>query len=153
MRSFNEFKTNPNEIKIRHGIKIFNKQLASPEGHDITIDGVPCRGIIYNHINDLGDKEYRGLNVPLGTKIQNGSYVVYDGDYYINTNMKADNHYAYLGCKITMCNQKLKWLGLPEEWKDGYPCYMSNDSYGSGLLPIFVKSIENPLNCWKFLKM
>lgn len=132
MRDFKEFKTsNVNDIKIRHGIKIFNKQLQSPEAHDIEIDGVKCRGIIYNHINDLGDNEYRGLNVPIGTNIKNGSYVLYDNEYYINTNKKADNHYAYLGCKITLCNQKLKWKGLPKQWEDGYPCYMSNDSYGS----------------------
>lgn len=131
IRNFNEFKNKPNDIKIRHGIKIFNKQLQSSEAHDITIDGVACKGIIYNHINDLSDNEYRGLNVPLGTKIQNGSYVVYDDEYYINTNKKVDNHYAYLGCKITLCNQRLKWKGLPKEWEEGYPCYMSNDSYGS----------------------
>ena len=131
MRDFSEFKINPNETKIRHGIKIFNKQLASPEGHDIEIDGVPCRGIIYNHINDLGDKEFRALNVPIGTKISNGSYVLYDGDYYLNTNAKVDNHYAYIGCKITMCNQKIKWSGLPKEFEEGFPCSMSNDSYGS----------------------
>ena len=101
------------------------------EGHDITIDGVPCRGIIYNHLNDLSDNEFRGLNVPLGTDIKNGSYVVYDNEYYLNTNLKADNHYAYLGCKITLCNQRLKWRGLPEEWVEGYPCHISNDSYGS----------------------
>lgn len=132
MRDFKEFKTsNVNDIKIRHGIKIFNKQLQSPEAHDIEIDGVKCRGIIYNHINDLSDNEYRGLNVPIGTNIKNGSYVLYDNEYYINTNKKADNHYAYLGCKITLCNQRLKWKGLPKKWEDGYPCYMSNDSYGS----------------------
>lgn len=131
MRDFKEFRTNPNDIKIRHGIKIFNKQLNSLEGHDIEIDGVPCRGIIYNHINDLSDNEYRGLNVPLGTEIKNGSYVLYDNEYYINTNKKVDNHYAYIGCKITLCNQMLKWRGLPEEFKDGFPCSMSNDSYGS----------------------
>jgi hypothetical protein len=131
MRNFDEFKTNANSIKIRHGIKIFNKQLQSPEGHDITIDGVACRGIIYNHLNDLSDNEFRGLNVPLGTEIKNGSYVVYNNEYYLNTNMKADNHYFYLGCKITLCNQRLKWKGLPDEWIEGYPCVISNDSYGS----------------------
>ncbi len=131
MRTFGEFKTNPNEIKIRHGIKIFMKQLNSPEGQDIEIDGVPCRGIIYNHLNDLSDKEFRGLNVPLGTDIKNGSYVLYNNAYYLNTNTLADNHYSYLGCKITYCNQRLKWKGLPKEWEDGFPCSMSNDSYGS----------------------
>lgn len=130
MRDFSEFNSNLNEINKRSGMKIFEKQLKSLEGTNITIDEVPYKGIILNHLNDMSDsKEERGLNISLDTIINQGSYVFYNNDYYLTVS-DVDNHFYYKTVTLKRCNQILKWKdtnGIIHE----YPCIISNDSYGS----------------------
>lgn len=131
MRSFEEYRVNTNDTIVRSARKIFEKQLKSPEGRDIEIDGVPVRGILYNKTNPYSDKEYRTLSVSLDTKIKRGSYVLFNDEYYLNTNDVDIYADAYLSCKITKCVRVLKIRGLGERLEQGFPCIMSNDSYGS----------------------
>ena len=84
MKDFSMFNTDINAINLRSGIKIFEKQLKGLEGHDIEINDIPTRGIIYNHLNDMSEKlEDRALNVRLDTDIKTGYYVKNEGDYYL----------------------------------------------------------------------
>lgn len=130
MRDFNEFKSNLNDINLKSGIKIFNKQLQSLEGSDIQIDGVDTRGIILNHMNDMSDsKEDRGLNIPLTTIIKKGSYIKYNEEDYMSIS-DIDKHYYYKTATIRKCNQLLSHF----TFKTLMPCLVSNDSYGSKLL-------------------
>ena len=128
MKDFSMFNTDINAINLRSGIKIFEKQLKGLEGHDIEINDIPTRGIIYNHLNDMSEKlEDRALNVRLDTDIKTGYYVKNEGDYYL-VMTGIDNHYYYKNCKIRRCNQKLTWKGLIVS---PIPCYITNSSYGS----------------------
>ena len=128
MKDFSMFNTDINAINLRSGIKIFEKQLKGLEGHDIEINDIPTRGIIYNHLNDMSEKlEDRALNVRLDTDIKTGYYVKNEDDYYL-VMTGIDNHYYYKNCKIRRCNQKLIWKGLKTTF---IPCYITNSSYGS----------------------
>ena len=128
MKDFSMFNTDINGINLRSGIKIFEKQLKGLEGHDIEINNIPTRGIIYNHLNDMSENlEDRALNVKLDTDIKTGHYVKNEGEYYL-VMTGIDNHYYYKNCKIRRCNQKLNWKGLIIS---SIPCYITNSSYGS----------------------
>jgi hypothetical protein len=128
MKDFSMFNTDINAINLRSGIKIFEKQLKGLEGHDIEINDIPTRGVIYNHLNDMSEKlEDRALNVRLDTDIKTGYYVKNEDDYYL-VMTGIDNHYYYKNCKIRRCNQKLIWKGLKAAF---IPCYITNSSYGS----------------------
>lgn len=131
MDSFEEFRVDTNSVIVRSARKIFAKQLKSPEGRDIEVDGIATRGIIYNKTNPYSDTEYRTLSVSLDTKIKRGSYIFYNGDYYLNTNDIDIYGDAYQSCKITKCARILKIRGINDELEKGFPCIMSNDSYGS----------------------
>ena len=128
MKDFSMFNTDINAINLRSGIKIFEKQLKGLEGHDIEINDILTRGIIYNHLNDMSENlEDRALNVRLDTDIKTGHYVKNEGDYYL-VMTGIDNHYYYKNCKIRRCNQSLVWKGLKTTF---IPCYITNSSYGS----------------------
>lgn len=132
MRTFDEYKRNHNDVKMRSGEKIFYKQLQGIEGRDIIVDGVECKGLVHNNINPMTEnKEYRGLHTPKNVEIKHGSYVIHESEHYMVVT-DIDNHYVYNSCKIRKCNQTLKWK------KDGiiheYPCIVSNDSYGVKVL-------------------
>ena len=86
MRSFEEYRVDTNEIIIRSAAKIFEKQLKSPEGRDLEIDGVPVRGIIYNKTNPYSDTEYRTMSVRKDVEVRRGSYILFNNEYYLNTN-------------------------------------------------------------------
>ena len=131
MRSFEEYRVNTNEIIIRSAAKIFEKQLKSPEGRDLEIDGVPVRGIIYNKTNPYSDTEYRTMSVRKDVEVRRGSYILFNNEYYLNTNDIDIYAETYKSFKITKCTRILKIRGLGEELEKGFPCIMSNDSYGS----------------------
>ena len=127
MKDFSGFNLDLNEVNRRSGIKVFEKQLKSLEGHDIEINEVSTRGIIYNHLNDMSENlEDRALNVRIDTLIKKGDYVRNENeDYLVITDI--DNHYYYKNCKIRKCNQQLTWKGINKI----IPCYITNSSYGS----------------------
>lgn len=131
MKNYSNFNTRGINDRLKSaGKRIYSKQLDRVEGEDIEINGTLVRGIVYNDLNVYGDKEYRTITLPLEVEVKNGDYIKYRSEYYINTN-DIDYHYVYQSFKATKCNQLLKWKGLPPEWTDGFPCHMSNDSYGS----------------------
>lgn len=128
MKDYSMFDTDVSAINLRSGIKIFEKQLKGLEGHDIEINDVSTRGIIYNHLNDMSENlEDRALNVRLETDIKTGYYVKNEGEYYLVIT-GIDNHYYYKNCKIRRCNQSLNYKGLKTT---SIPCYITNSSYGS----------------------
>ena len=128
MKDFSMFNTDINGVNLRSGIKIFEKQLKGLEGHDIEINDIPTRGIIYNHLNDMSENlEDRALNVKLDTDIESGYYVKFEDKYYLIIT-GIDSHYYYKNCKIRKCNQSLNYKGLNSNL---IPCYISNSSYGS----------------------
>lgn len=131
MRDFSAFHTRDlNSKLISSGKRTYERQLKRVEATEILINGVEVRGIVYNDINVYTDNEYRTVTVPLEVEFKNGDYVKYMEEDYLNTN-DVDYHYVYKSAKVTKCNQKIKWPGLPDEWVEGFPCIMSNDSYGS----------------------
>lgn len=131
MQDFSMFNKDYNQMKIRSGTKIFQKQVQGIEGADLIIDDISVRGVVHNNINPTSEKEYRKLLVQNDVKILRGSYVTYDSEQYLVTT-DIDNHYVYKSCKMQKCNEKLKWLqdGIIHE----VPCIMANDSYGVKVL-------------------
>lgn len=131
MKDFSFLRCTTN-CKINNSAKfLYEQQLNGIEGCDVKIDGVPSRAIVYNSINEYSDTEYRVLSVPFDTVIRRGSYVEYDDEFYLNTNAPDKHGTIYKSCKITRCNQIMKWADLPKEVENGFPVIMSNDSYGS----------------------
>ena len=128
MRDFKEYKKDFNNTKIRHGEKIFKKQLSSLEGVDITIDGIEVKCLVINDENIYNEKkEFRTVCMDKNVKCNHGSYIVYQDEYYIVVT-DIDDHYYYKSCKMRKCNNTLKWVqgGAVRE----YPCVLANDSYG-----------------------
>lgn len=131
MRDFSEYNKDINSKFISDGERIFQKQLNSVEGVNIFVNGKAERGIIYNHLNDMSEREYRALNFSLDTDIKTGDYVGYNGENWIVIT-DIDNHYVYKNCKIQKCNQMLRksdWI-IGENYIS-IPCNISNDSHGS----------------------
>lgn len=128
MRDFKEYKKDFNKTNVRHGEKIFRKQLKALEGENVVIDGNPCRCLVINDENIYNEKkEFRTLCMDKDEKCEHGSYVFYDNEYYLVVT-DIDNHYYYKSCKIRKCNQILKWK-QGEEIHEFY-CIVANDSYG-----------------------
>ena len=135
MKDFSKFMpTSHNDRILNSGRFVFEKQLQGLEACDLIIEGVKERGIIYNHLNDLSEgKEFRALNVRENVRINKGSYVTYDNEQYM-TVTDVDNHFFYKSCKISKCNQVLKWIGCDMKEPLEFPCIISNDSYGAKTL-------------------
>lgn len=128
MRDFKEYKKDFNDLKIRHGEKIFKKQLSSLEGVEILIDGVKVKCLVINDENIYSEKkEFRTICMDKDIKCNHGSYVFYQNEYYIVVT-DIDDHYYYKSCKMRKCNNILKWAqdGVIHE----FYCVLANDSYG-----------------------
>ena len=128
MRDFKEYKKNYNATKLHYGKKIFDKQLSSLEGEDITIDGIEVRCLVINDENIYNEKkEFRTICMRQDVECRHGSYIIYKGENYIVVT-DIDDHYYYKSCKMRKCNNTLKWVQNGVLYK--YPCVLANDSYG-----------------------
>lgn len=107
MRDFKEYDFSPNDKILSDSLLIFEKQLQTNEGVDVVIDNVPCRALIYNHLNDLNEfKEERVISCKKDIMLHRGSIVIFEKETYIVTS-DVDDHIVYLKAKMQKTNDYL----------------------------------------------
>lgn len=104
MKDFSLYGFSPNDKILSDAEYIYNMQLESLEGKDVTIDGIPCKVLIYNHLNELNElKEERIISCKINIPFKRGSLVGFENGFYITTSL-PDNHMVYWKAKIQKTN-------------------------------------------------
>lgn len=90
-------------------------------------------------INEDKTIKTKSFMVRPDTHVDAGAYIIYDIDdskkdekSYIIT--EYEDNLISPEARGTRCNQKLKLPNLPSDFREGFPCIVANDSYGSKLL-------------------
>lgn len=133
MKKLDYYNTSINNIKIRSGEIIFQKQLNGIEGEDVQINDSnnTVRVLVKNTLNPMTEnKEERSIQTTMNTKIKRGDYIKYLDDkeevtYIIFS--RVDNHKAFKKAKMRYCNQTLMCQGQPYP----IPCVADNTTYGT----------------------
>lgn len=133
MKKLDYYNTSINNIKIRSGEIIFQKQLNGVEGEDVQINdsNALTKVLIKNTLNPMTEnKEERSIQTTMNTQIQRGDYIKYLDDkeevIYIVFS-RVDNHKAFKKAKMRYCNQSLMCKGQPYP----IPCVADNTTYGT----------------------
>jgi hypothetical protein len=146
MKDYSNYYSPVKDKMLNDAEVVFDIQLEGNEGFDVVIDNIPCRVLIYNHLNSMNEfKEERVITCNKNTNMHRGSSVEFQSEKYLITS-DVDDHIVSFKAKMQKCNNILTFKNsLNKTIK--IPCIITNLTlYSDGLETKTITSLDGKRN-------